>query len=60
MGSLWQKWVELTMAKTGATGVRDTVAKMGGALEPLDLHRFDTPQIEAHCVPDKKNASGGL
>ena len=48
------------MAKTGATGVRDTVAKMGGTLEPLDLHRFDTPQIEAHCVPDKKNASGGL
>ena len=52
MGSLWHKWVELTMAKTGETGVRDTVAKMGGALEPLDLHRFDTPQIEAHCVPD--------
>ena len=29
--SLWQKWVEVTMAKTGETGVRETVAKMGGA-----------------------------
>ena len=27
----WQKWVEVTMAKVGETGVRDTVAKMGGA-----------------------------
>ena len=60
MGSLWQKWVELTMAKTGATGVRDTVAKTGVSPEPLDLHRFDAPQIEALCVPDKTNASGGL
>ena len=30
------------------------------SLEPLDLHRFNTPQIEALCVPDKKNATGGL
>ena len=28
--SLWQKWVELTMAKTGGTCVIDTMAKMGG------------------------------
>ena len=30
------------------------------SLEPLDLHRFNTPQIEALCMPDKKNTSGGL
>ena len=30
------------------------------SLEPLDLHRFNTPQIEALCVPDKKNATAGL
>ena len=30
------------------------------SLEPLDLQRFNTPQIEALCVPDKKNTSGGL
>ena len=29
--SLWQKWVEVTMAKTGENGVRETVAKRGGA-----------------------------
>ena len=29
--SPWQKWVELTVAKMGGTGVRDTVTKMGGA-----------------------------
>ena len=37
--SLWQKWVELSMkewveltvAKIGGTGVKDTVTKMGGA-----------------------------
>ena len=28
---LWQKWVELTMAKMGGGGVIETVAKMGGA-----------------------------
>ena len=30
------------------------------SLEPLDLHRFNTPQIEALCLPDEKNTSGGL
>ena len=30
--SPWQKWVELTVAKMGGTGVIDTVTKMGGAL----------------------------
>ena len=30
------------------------------SLEPLDRHRFNTPQIEALGVPDKKNTSGGL
>ena len=34
--------------------------KMAISLEPLDLHRFNTPQIEALCVPDEKNTSGGL
>ena len=29
--SLWQKWVELTMAKMGGTSVIDNVTKMGGA-----------------------------
>ena len=29
--SLWQKWVELTVAKMGGTDVIDTVTKMGGA-----------------------------
>ena len=28
--------------------------------EPLDLHRFNTTQIEALGVPDQKNTSGGL
>ena len=30
------------------------------SLEPLDLHRFNTTQIEALGVPDEKNTSGGL
>ena len=30
------------------------------SLEPLDRHRFNTPQIEALGVPDEKNTSGGL
>ena len=34
--------------------------KMAISLEPLDLHRFNTPQIEALCLPDEKNTSGGL
>ena len=34
--------------------------KMAISLEPLDLHRFNTPQIEALCVLDLKNTSGGL
>ena len=33
---------------------------MAISLEPLDLHRFNTPQIEALCVLDLKNTSGGL
>ena len=28
--SLWQKWMELTIAKMGRVGVIETVAKMGG------------------------------
>ena len=28
--SLWQKWVELTVARMGGTGVMDYVTKMGG------------------------------
>ena len=34
--------------------------KMAISLEPLDLHRFNTPQIEALCLPDEKNTSRGL
>ena len=30
------------------------------SLEPLDLHRFNTTQIEALCLRDLKNTSGGL
>ena len=30
------------------------------SLEPLDLHRSDTPQNEALCLRDLKNTSGGL
>ena len=30
------------------------------SLEPSDLHCFNTPQIEALCLPDQKNTSGGL
>ena len=30
------------------------------SLEPLDPHCFNTPQIEALCVLDLKNTSGGL
>ena len=33
---------------------------MAISLEPLDLHRFNTPQIEALGVLDLKNTSGGL
>ena len=45
----------LTLGRT-----KKDFTKTAISLEPLDLHRFNTPQIEALCMPDKKNTSGGL
>ena len=36
------------------------LTKTAISLEPLDLHLFNTPQIEALYLRDLKNTSGGL